>query len=499
MSNIYQQQPPTSGKVILITTIGDIDIEIWANETPKTCRNFIQLCLEGYYDNTIFHRLIPKFIIQGGDPTNTGTGGESIYGGTFQDEFHQRLKFSHRGILGMVNEEGKPNSNRSQFFITFDQCSWLDKKNTVFGKVTGNSIYNLMNLQELQTDKNDRPINPPKIIKTKVVVNPFQDITVRKDEEIYKEVENLNNKKEEKITQIKKNQIQKKNLLSFQEEEQEEEDFEKEEDQEQEQFQEKKRFQIFMIQYKMRNQVNNQSLIQMNSKKKKRRIKKKQLQQKIKQVENNNEDEYDNVDNNNNQLYKEDVIQKNFLFKKIKKQVLNLLKKIKIQPLIKPEEIKKLEKKIREQQKNEYENLKITHLKQKREQIGTNSSEFQKQLKENKKLLSSLEQRKQRFLQDQKNQQHEGNYMKRLQEFKKQLNNEQGKNNWLNHKLKFQVTAARAFQDMETKQKVVDFDVNQYQESSKMQEFRQIKQYIPQEKKRNEILSVDELIKMSEK
>ena len=80
MSNVYQQQPQTSGKVTLNTTEGEIDIELWTTEIPKACRNFIQLCLEGYYDNTIFHRLIPKFMIQGGDPTGTGTGGESIYG-----------------------------------------------------------------------------------------------------------------------------------------------------------------------------------------------------------------------------------------------------------------------------------------------------------------------------------------------------------------------------------------------------------------------------------
>lgn len=118
MSDIYVQEPPTSGKVVLKTTmgkqqlrlsekynlmiLGDLDIELWANEAPRTCRNFIQLCLEGYYDGTIFHRMVPGFMIQGGDPTGTGTGGESIYGKPFADEFHQRLKFSHRGIVAMV-------------------------------------------------------------------------------------------------------------------------------------------------------------------------------------------------------------------------------------------------------------------------------------------------------------------------------------------------------------------------------------------------------------
>lgn len=66
------------------TTVGDIDLELWAKETPKACRNFIQLCMEGYYDNTIFHRIIKGFIAQGGDPTGTGEGGESIYGQAFK-------------------------------------------------------------------------------------------------------------------------------------------------------------------------------------------------------------------------------------------------------------------------------------------------------------------------------------------------------------------------------------------------------------------------------
>ncbi len=103
MSNVYAQEPPTSGKVVLSTSHGEIEIELWTKEAPKACKNFLQLSLEGYYDNTTFHRLIPGFMIQGGDPTGTGSGGESIYGKPFIDEFHQRLKFSHRGIVAMVN------------------------------------------------------------------------------------------------------------------------------------------------------------------------------------------------------------------------------------------------------------------------------------------------------------------------------------------------------------------------------------------------------------
>ena len=85
MSNIYATEPVTRGKVVITTTVGDIDIELWTLEAKKACRNFIQLCLEGYYDNTIFHRVVKDFIVQGGDPTGSGTGKfpwspERVYG-----------------------------------------------------------------------------------------------------------------------------------------------------------------------------------------------------------------------------------------------------------------------------------------------------------------------------------------------------------------------------------------------------------------------------------
>lgn len=84
MSNIYITEPPTNGKVLLRTSVGEIEIELWSKESPKAARNFVQLCLEGYYDETVFHRLVPDFIVQGGDPTGTGEGGESIYGKPFR-------------------------------------------------------------------------------------------------------------------------------------------------------------------------------------------------------------------------------------------------------------------------------------------------------------------------------------------------------------------------------------------------------------------------------
>lgn len=160
MSSVYVLEPPTKGKVVVNTTMGPLDIELWPKEAPKAVRNFVQLCLEGCYDRTIFHRVVKSFIVQGGDPTGTGSGGESIYGSTFADEFHSRLRFNHRGLVACANA-GSPHSNGSQFFITFDRCDWLDRKNTIFGKVTGDSIYNLLRLGDVETDKDDRPLYPP--------------------------------------------------------------------------------------------------------------------------------------------------------------------------------------------------------------------------------------------------------------------------------------------------------------------------------------------------
>ncbi|KAJ1327275.1 hypothetical protein BSLG_010617 [Batrachochytrium salamandrivorans] len=144
MSYAYSTEPPTKGKVILHTTVGELEIELWPKEAPKACRNFLQLCLEGFYDNTIFHRVVPDFIAQGGDPTGTGLGGESIYGGPFQDEYHTRLRFTHRGLLAMANTG--PNSNRSQFFFTLGKTEELNRQNTIFGKIVGDTIYNLLKI-----------------------------------------------------------------------------------------------------------------------------------------------------------------------------------------------------------------------------------------------------------------------------------------------------------------------------------------------------------------
>ncbi|KAJ7330533.1 cyclophilin-like domain-containing protein [Mycena albidolilacea] len=169
---------PTNGRVIIDTTVGEIDIELWAKETPKTCRNFITLALEGYYDNVIFHRVIPGFLVQTGDKTGTGGGGESIYGEPFEDEIHPRLRFAHRGIVAMANN-GTKNSNDSQFIITLDRADELHGKHTLFGRCMGDTVYNVMKIGEMEIGENERPVYPPKIKSIRIVDNPFDDIVPR--------------------------------------------------------------------------------------------------------------------------------------------------------------------------------------------------------------------------------------------------------------------------------------------------------------------------------
>jgi peptidyl-prolyl cis-trans isomerase SDCCAG10 len=133
--------------------------------------------MEGYYDDVIFHRVVYDFIAQGGDPTGTGEGGESIYGRPFKDEFHQRLKFNRRGLVGMAN--AGLDDNGSQFFFTLDRADELNKKHTLFGKVTGDTVYNLVKFNEISTDLTERPTDPPYIFKTEILNNPFDDIVPR--------------------------------------------------------------------------------------------------------------------------------------------------------------------------------------------------------------------------------------------------------------------------------------------------------------------------------
>ncbi|XP_044030424.1 spliceosome-associated protein CWC27 homolog [Siniperca chuatsi] len=216
MSNIYIQEPPTNGKVLLKTSAGDIDIELWSKEAPKACRNFVQLCMEGYYDGTIFHRVVRDFIVQGGDPTGTGAGGESIYGRPFKDEFHSRLRFNRRGLVAMAN--AGPHDNGSQFFFTLGRADELNNKHTIFAKVTGDTVYNMLRLAEVECDNEERPLNPHKIKIAEVLHSPFDDIIPRE----IKKAKRGKDKEEGKKSQSKA--TKNFSLLSFGEEAEEEEE-----------------------------------------------------------------------------------------------------------------------------------------------------------------------------------------------------------------------------------------------------------------------------------
>ncbi|KAM0800091.1 peptidyl-prolyl cis-trans isomerase ppi1 [Usnea florida] len=152
--------------VIVDTTMGSITLELYTNHAPRTCTNFSTLAQRGYYNGVIFHRVIPNFMLQTGDPTGTGRGGASIYGEKFDDEIDPALKHTGAGILSMANS-GK-NTNGSQFFITLAPTPWLDGKHTIFGRVkSGLRVVQRMGL--VKTGAEDRPVDEVKIIRARVV------------------------------------------------------------------------------------------------------------------------------------------------------------------------------------------------------------------------------------------------------------------------------------------------------------------------------------------
>jgi cyclophilin family peptidyl-prolyl cis-trans isomerase len=138
------------------TNHGAIGVELFDEDAPKTVENFLSLARKGFYDGVIFHRIIPDFMVQGGDPTGTGSGGP---GYTFEDEFNDRKVV--RGALAMAN--AGPNTNGSQFFIvTADACTWLDGKHTVFGRVTsGMEVED--EIERVPKDARDKPLDDVRI------------------------------------------------------------------------------------------------------------------------------------------------------------------------------------------------------------------------------------------------------------------------------------------------------------------------------------------------
>lgn len=140
---------------LIKTNMGSFEVELFPEEAPKTVENFVGLAEKGYYQGVVFHRVIDGFVIQGGDPTGTGRGGQSIWGKPFQDEFNRGLKHDQPGVLSMAN--AGPNTNGSQFFVTLAPTPWLDGRHSVFGKVI-NGLETVTSIGKVAVDENDKPL-----------------------------------------------------------------------------------------------------------------------------------------------------------------------------------------------------------------------------------------------------------------------------------------------------------------------------------------------------
>lgn len=152
--------------VILKTTQGDIKLRLFPKIAPKACENFVKLVEKGYYNGIIFHRVIKDFMIQGGDPTGRGCGGNSIWGHPFEDECDANVGFDKQGLLAMAN--AGPSTNGSQFFITTVPTPWLHMHHTIFGEVAeGYEV--VKKIENCETGFMDRPVQEQKILSAEVV------------------------------------------------------------------------------------------------------------------------------------------------------------------------------------------------------------------------------------------------------------------------------------------------------------------------------------------
>ncbi len=168
------------------TNVGDIVIELYSQDAPKTVKNFVELSKQGYFNGVIFHRISKGFVIQGGDPTGTGSGGTSIYGGSFEDELNpatESYKTGYvRGVVAMAN--AGPNTNTSQFFIMLADVQRLPKNYTIFGKVVkGMDTVDQIAASDIipQMGPNDgRPVNPVEMNKVVIETKPKDSVEMFK-------------------------------------------------------------------------------------------------------------------------------------------------------------------------------------------------------------------------------------------------------------------------------------------------------------------------------
>ena len=164
--------PKKKGYVRVSTTHGDLNLELHCDVAPRTCETFLTLCASGYYDGVEFHRSIKNFMIQGGDPSGSGRGGECVWGGKFKDEI-THLTHAGRGVVAMANSG--PNTNGSQFYVLYKSARHLDGKHAVFGNVVG-GMDTLARMERVETDDEDRPKTPVKILGAEVFVDPYDDL-----------------------------------------------------------------------------------------------------------------------------------------------------------------------------------------------------------------------------------------------------------------------------------------------------------------------------------
>ncbi|XP_077233455.1 plant U-box 49 [Tasmannia lanceolata] len=191
-----EKNPKKKGYVQLHTTHGDLNIELHCDITPRTCENFITHSERGYYNGIAFHRSIRNFMIQGGDPTGTGRGGESIWGKPFKDEVNSKLLHSGRGVVSMANSG--PHTNGSQFFILYKSANHLNFKHTVFGGVVG-GLTTLALMEKVPVDDDDRPLEDIKINSVTVFVNPYTEPDEDEEKEEKGEEKNAGDEENDKV------------------------------------------------------------------------------------------------------------------------------------------------------------------------------------------------------------------------------------------------------------------------------------------------------------
>jgi peptidyl-prolyl cis-trans isomerase-like protein 2 len=180
--------------VRVVTSLGggSLNLELFCEKAPKTCYNFLMLARAGKYNDCLFHRLIPGFMAQTGDPTGTGAGGESCWGTPFRDEHDLRNAAKHdgRGVIAMANKG--PGTNGSQWYITFRETPHLDKKHTVFGKlVGGEDVLDAMERVKVK-EGTEKPLKPLKITEVVIYQDPFEEYKTRLAKKLAKRAESQN-------------------------------------------------------------------------------------------------------------------------------------------------------------------------------------------------------------------------------------------------------------------------------------------------------------------